>query len=70
MSRKNCQRPDACVAGTRGRCPVCQPQTAAERAANAERLRRQNAYPEFVVRRMEGLVRALDERRQLMEARR
>lgn len=67
--RRNCQRPDACVAAQRGRCPVCQPQTDAEREAGRERMRRQNADPEYVTRRHAALVRALAERRARMEGR-
>lgn len=67
--RSNCRHPDACVAAQRGRCPVCQPQTDAEREAGRERMRRQNADPMFVTRRHAALVRALDERRARMEGR-
>lgn len=68
--RRNCQRPDACVAAQRGRCPVCQPQTDAEREAGRERMRRQNADPMFVIRREAALVRMNEARRKWAVARR
>ena len=42
MARRNCKHPDACVAGARGPCRKC-----SDLSANAERMRKLNADPEF-----------------------
>ena len=44
MTRPYCRQPDSCVAGKRGPCGLCSDTT-----ANAERMRRLNADPEFAV---------------------
>ena len=42
MARRNCKHPDACVAGSRGPCRKC-----SDLSANAERMRKLHADPEF-----------------------
>lgn len=50
MARRNCKHPDACVAGARGPCRKC-----SDLSANAERMRKLNADPEFAAAHAERM---------------
>ena len=59
MTRKNCQRPGACVAGRRGRCSVCHELTHAQKARMSEASRKAWADPEVRARTSEASRKAL-----------
>jgi len=52
--RSYCQQPDACVAGKRGLCSRCHAESL---LAQAERMRRLNADPEFAAKNAERMRR-------------